>query len=72
VTLKEPAEMQWGSAWMIGIGCLAPLILFVVGALIGHATMGSSGVLWGAGVGFLSGWVMLGLLGWVLAKTRRQ
>ncbi len=57
---------------MIGIGCLAPLILFVVGALIGHAIMGAPGVPWGAGIGFMSGWVMLGLLGWVLAKARRQ
>lgn len=33
------------SAGMIGIGYLAPLILFIVGALVGHLVMGTSGVL---------------------------
>jgi hypothetical protein len=57
---------------MIGIGCLAPLVLFVAGALVGHAVKGSSGVAWGAGIGFVSGLAMLGVLGWVLGKTKRQ
>jgi len=57
---------------MIGIGCLAPLVLFVAGALAGHMVMGASGVPWGAGAGFLSGLVILGLLGWLLGKTRKR
>ena len=57
---------------MIGIGCLAPLVLFVAGALVGHAVKGSSGVAWGAGIGSVSGLAMLGVLGWVLDKTKRQ
>jgi hypothetical protein len=60
------------SAGMIGIGCLAPLILFIVGALVGHLVMGTSGVPWGAGAGFISGMALLGLLGWVLGKTRKR
>lgn len=55
---------------MIGIGCLAPLMLFVLGALAGHFVMGSSGVPWGAGIGFASGLAMLGVLGWALGKTK--
>jgi hypothetical protein len=57
---------------MIGIGCLAPLVLFVAGALAGHAVIGSSGVAWGAGIGFLSGLAMLGVLGWIIDKAKRQ
>jgi hypothetical protein len=57
---------------MIGIGCLAPLVLFVAGALAGHAVIGSSGVAWGAEIGFLSGLAMLGVLGWVIDKAKRQ
>ncbi len=57
---------------MIGIGCLAPLVLFVAGALAGHRVMGASGVPWGAGVGFLSGLVILGLLGWLLGKAKKR
>ena len=57
---------------MVGLGCLAPLVLFVAGALVGHLLMGSSGVPWGAGIGFVSGVVMLGLLGWVLGKARKR
>ena len=57
---------------MIGIGCLAPLILFIVGALVGHLVMGTFGVPWGAGAGFILGMALLGLLGWVLGKTRER
>jgi hypothetical protein len=57
---------------MVGFGCLAPLVLFVAGALAGHLIMGSSGVPLGAGIGFMSGLVVLGFLGWVLGKTRRR
>ena len=59
-------------AGMIGIGCLAPLVLFVVGAIVGHAAVGPSGVVWGAGIGFVSGLAVLGLLGWILGSTRRR
>jgi hypothetical protein len=59
-------------AGMIGIGCLAPLVLFVVGAIVGHAAVGPSGVVWGAGIGFVSGLALLGLLGWILGSTKRR
>jgi hypothetical protein len=57
---------------MIGFGCLAPLVLFVLGALVGHVAIGTSGVPWGAGLGFASGLAMLGFLGWLLGKTRKR
>jgi len=57
---------------MIGIGCLAPLLLFILGAFAGHLVMGASGVPWGAGAGFVSGVALLGLFGWILGKTRRR
>ena len=57
---------------MVGLGCLAPLVLFVMGAFAGYLLMGSSGVPWGAGIGVASGLVMLGLLGWVLGQTKKR
>jgi hypothetical protein len=57
---------------MVGLGCLAPLVLFVAGALFGHLLRGSSGVPWGAGIGFASGLTMLGFLGWVLERTKKR
>lgn len=55
---------------MIGIGCLAPLVLFVAGALAGHVVMGRAGVPWGAAIGSGMGLAILGLLGWILGKTK--
>lgn len=57
---------------MIGIGCLAPLVLFVAGAILGHVVMGSVGVPWGAGLGFGAGVAILGLLGWALGRIKRR
>jgi len=57
---------------MIGIGCLAPLVLLIIGTLAGHAVIGASGVPWGAGAGFASGLVLLGPLGWVLGTTKQR
>ncbi len=57
---------------MIGIGCLAPLVLFVAGAFAGYLAMGSSGVTWGAGIGFLAGLAVLGLAGWVVGRIKRK
>ncbi|WP_166802527.1 hypothetical protein [Microvirga pakistanensis] len=57
---------------MIGIGCLAPLVLFVAGAILGHVVMGSVGVPWGAGLGFGAGVAILGLLGWALDRIKRR
>jgi len=57
---------------VIGIGCLAPLILFIVGAFIGQVLIGTSGVPWGAGVGFVLGLVLLVLIGWAIGKTKRR
>ena len=59
-------------AVVIGIGCLAPVVLFVAGALLGHIMMGASGVPWGAGAGFISGLVILGLVGWVLGNAKKR
>jgi hypothetical protein len=55
---------------VIGFGCLAPIILFVLGALAGHLLIGSAGVPWGAGIGFVSGLAVLGFVGWLLGKTK--
>jgi hypothetical protein len=55
---------------MIGIGCLAPVVLFVCGALAGHFILGSAGVPWGAGIGFVAGLALLGLVGWVVGRTK--
>jgi hypothetical protein len=55
---------------MIGIGCLAPVVLFVCGALAGHFILGSSGVPWGAGIGFAAGLTLLGLVGWVVGRAK--
>ena len=57
---------------MIGIGCLAPLVLFVAGAFAGYLAMGSPGVTWGAGIGFLAGLAVLGAAGWVVGKIKRK
>ena len=57
---------------MIGIGCLAPVVLFVVGALAGYLAMGSPGVTWGAGIGFLAGFAMLGGVSWIVSRIKRK
>src|SRR5690242_12871590 len=40
---------QGRSTGTIRIGCLAPLVLFILGGLVGQGVMGASGVPWGAG-----------------------
>lgn len=57
---------------MIGIGCLAPVVLFVVGAFAGYLAMGSPGVTWGAGIGFFAGLMILGVAGRVVGKIKRK
>ncbi len=57
---------------MIGLGCLAPLILFVAGALMAHLVVGSAGVAWGGGIGFVSGLAVLAVVGWIVSKTRER
>lgn len=55
---------------MIAIGCLAPVILLVCGALIGQAVDGPTMAMWGGGVGFAVGLVVLGLVGWLTEKLK--
>ncbi|SHO63359.1 hypothetical protein SAMN02745172_01356 [Pseudoxanthobacter soli DSM 19599] len=55
---------------MAAIGCLAPLFLLVGGALLGHIMAGAVGGLWGAGLGFGSGIVVLGGFLWLSAKMK--
>lgn len=51
------------------MGCLPLPILFVLGFLIGKAVAGSSGALWGAGVGLVLGLLLAGLF---IALVRRR
>ncbi len=67
---SHPAHPRIGADRMIGIGCLAPVVLFVCGALAGHFILGSAGVPWGAGIGFVAGLALLGLVGWVVGRTK--
>ena len=41
------------------MGCLPMLLLFPLGFGIGYLMAGDTGGLWGAGVGFLSGWLAM-------------
>lgn len=55
---------------MIAVGCLAPLVLLVCGALAGNLLAGPTAALWGAGIGFAVGLVVLGAFGWLGGKLR--
>ncbi len=56
---------------MIAIGCLAPLILGVFGALSGHWLAGTEGLLWGGGAGLVLGGLVLGAVGWVVVQIKK-
>ncbi|WP_018698492.1 hypothetical protein [Amorphus coralli] len=55
---------------MIAIGCLAPLILAVVGGLLGHLAAGYPGIPWGLGIGFGLGSAILAGFAWVTRKMK--
>lgn len=40
---------------MAALGCLAPFILAILGAVVGHLGWGVSGLPWGLGIGLLAG-----------------
>lgn len=57
---------------MLALGCLMPLVLLVVGALLGSAIAGQHGGIWGSIIGFASGvGILLGLL-WAMQRIRRN
>jgi hypothetical protein len=57
---------------MIAFGCLAPLVLCVVGALIGHFMMGVTGAMWGFAIGLAVGVAILGFSWLVLEKAKEE
>ncbi|MGQ3672904.1 hypothetical protein ACT6QG_10955 [Xanthobacter sp. TB0136] len=57
---------------MIAIGCLAPLILGVMGALGGHWLAGNTGLLWGGVGGLVLGGLVLGFSGWVVFQMKKD
>jgi NhaP-type Na+/H+ or K+/H+ antiporter len=52
------------------MGCLPLIILFVLGALIGQVFWGSTGMLWGSGIGLALGLVSAVALIWVIRKAK--
>lgn len=55
---------------MIGIGCLAPLVLAACGALLGHLVAGPTAALWGGGAGLGVGVVVLAGFAWLGQKLK--
>tara|TARA_R110002020_G_scaffold16871_52_gene59739 strand:- start:625 stop:795 length:171 start_codon:yes stop_codon:yes gene_type:complete len=55
---------------MIAIGCLAPMILGVIGGLMGHWLAGYPGIPWGLGIGFGIGSIGLGAAAWLVARMK--
>jgi uncharacterized membrane protein YeaQ/YmgE (transglycosylase-associated protein family) len=55
---------------MIAIGCLAPIILGVVGVLAGNAMAGSMGAIWGGVAGLFGGGLILGAVGWIASQMK--
>ncbi|SHG03579.1 hypothetical protein SAMN02745157_3422 [Kaistia soli DSM 19436] len=56
---------------MIAIGCISPIILGVIGVLVGNWLDGSSGAIWGGVAGLIGGGVSLAAMGW-LARQLKQ
>ncbi len=52
---------------MPALGCMAPFILAILGAVAGHLVAGIGGVPWGLGVGFVLGGG-LASLAWLAMK----
>ena len=57
---------------MIAIGCLAPLILCVGGAVAGHFLAGTTGAMWGFGIGLAIGLALLAVQFFVLEKAKND
>ena len=57
---------------MIAIGCLAPLILGVAGALGGHWWAGNEGLIWGGGIGLGLGGLVLSAAAWLTLQIRKD
>lgn len=55
---------------MIAIGCLAPLILGVIGGLGAYWLAGADASPWGFAGGFAIGAVFLGALAWLMTKAK--
>ncbi|HWJ74210.1 MAG TPA: hypothetical protein VNX29_13675 [Kaistia sp.] len=60
-----------GEGGLIAIGCISPIILGVIGVLIGNWLDGSSGAIWGALAGLIGGGVILAAVGWLAAKLKQ-
>lgn len=52
------------------MGCLPLIVFFVLGALIGYAFWGDTGMLWGSGIGAGLGVISAGLLVWLLRVAK--
>lgn len=57
---------------MIAFGCLAPLVLCVVGALIGHMIGGMVFAMWGFVIGLAVGVAILGFSWLVIEKAKDE
>ncbi len=57
---------------MIAIGCFAPFVFAVLGALAGHFLAGSVGAIWGLVIGFLIGGGLLGYLWSIIARAKEE
>lgn len=53
------------------MGCLPLPLLFVLGAFIGRAFWGNTGMLWGSGIGLLLGLVSAGVFIWLVRRNKR-
>ncbi len=57
---------------MGAIGCLAPLFLLIAGAFGGHFLAGAKGGLWGGGLGFAAGIVLMVVVFWLAARLKNR
>jgi O-antigen/teichoic acid export membrane protein len=54
------------------VGCLPLILLFLLGALIGYAFWGDTGMLWGCGIGLVLGLLSAGWFVWWLRNVRKR
>ena len=57
---------------MILPGCLLILFLPLGGAALGHWLDGTEGSLWGLAIGFVLGFALAALSGWLLLRMKEQ
>ena len=69
--LAKLDRVKRAEAPVIGIGCLAPVILAVIGAAIGDFMGGATGAAWGLGAGFLVGGAVAALT-WTVIKRYKE